>query len=114
MTDEILPIAIAYSVTEAHIIVSMLASYGIKAHALDLHTVNTDPGLMFAVGGIRICVARLDAKVAHELVWAGQEEDAKVPPIRPYSPNLWLNAAMVIVLAAFGVPPPMRLKLQRP
>jgi hypothetical protein len=115
MTAQLQTIAIAYSVTEAHIIVSMLAAYGIEAHAFDLHTVNTNPGLMFAIGGIRIRVATPDVEVAHELVWAGQNEDAKAAPCLPYSPNLWLNAALaVLLLIIFGVPSPMRLKLQRP
>ncbi len=114
MTNEIQHIAVAYSVTEAHIIVSMLASYGIESYVFDLHTVNVNPGLMFAVGGIRIGVAVPDFEIAHDLVWTGQEENAKSPPNRPYSDNRWFNAALVIILAMLGVPPPMRLKLQRP
>jgi hypothetical protein len=111
--SELAHIATAYSVSEAHIIQSMLRSYGVEAELFDLQTVNTDPGLMFAVGGIRVFVAHSDATVARELVWQGQQEPQKTLP-RPYSQNGWLNGVVAIVLAFMGVASPARIEMHKP
>jgi hypothetical protein len=111
--SELAHIATAYSVSEAHIIQSMLRSYGVEAELFDLQTVNTDPGLMFAVGGIRVFVAHRDAAVARDLVWQGQAEPP-APLLRPYSGNGWLNGVIAIVLAFMGVASPARIAKHRP
>jgi Putative prokaryotic signal transducing protein len=110
---DIVHVATAYSVSEAHIIQSMLRSYGIAAELFDLQTVNTDPGLMWAVGGIRVCVAEADAADARQLVWQGQAAE-KGKPVSTYHRKGWLNSAIAIILAFMGVASPARIKMHRP
>jgi hypothetical protein len=109
----IVHVATAYSVSEAHIIQSMLRSYGIEARLFDLQTVNTDPGLMWAVGGIRVCVATADASDARQLVWQGQSDEAAELPL-PYHRSSWLNGVIAIVLGMMGVASPARIHKHRP
>lgn len=110
MTPNLTHIATAYSVSEAHIIQSMLRSYGIGAEAFDLHTVNLDPGLMIALGGIRIFVASEDAEDAKTLVWEGQQQ--AIPP-RSYDKHPVKNGLWAIILTLMGAPPPARVPLQK-
>jgi hypothetical protein len=103
-------VATAFSVSEAIIVQSMLRSYGIKANTFDLDTVNIDPGLMLAIGGIRICVHSSDAEVARDLIWTDQEE---IIPPRPHSSNWAVNALAAITCMLMGAPSPARIPLQR-
>ncbi len=88
----------------------MLRSYRIEANTFDLGTVNIDPGLMLAIGGIRICVNANDADIARELIWTDQEET--LPP-RSYSSNWMVNALAAITCMLMGAPAPARIPLQR-
>ena len=103
-------VATAYSVSEALVVQSMLRSYGVAATAFDLGMANVEPGLMIAIGGIRICVAAEEAAFARELLWSEHEERV---PERPYSRRAPSNAVMAVVLALLGVPAPARVPLQR-
>lgn len=114
MDGQLAQIATAYSVSEAHIIQSMLRSYGIEARLFDLQTVNTDPGLMFAVGGIRIFVAEDNAATARELVWRPEPEPSVHPLPATYSRNRWLNGIVAIGLAFMGVASPARIEKHKP
>ncbi len=108
MAANLTHVATAYSVSEAHIIQSMLRSYGIGAEAFDLHTVNLDPGLMLALGGI--FVASEDAEDAEALVWEGQQQS--VPP-RSYDKHPVKNGLWALILTLMGAPPPARVPLQK-
>ena len=110
---DIVHVATAYSVSEAHIIQSMLRSYGIAAELFDLQTVNTDPGLMWAVGGIRVCVAQADAADARQLVWQGQSAEPATPA-STYHRTGWLNSAIAVILAFLGVASPARIRMHPP
>lgn len=112
-SGEIVHVATAYSVSEAHIIQSMLRSYGIEAQLFDLQTVNTDPGLMWAVGGIRICVSATDASDARQLVWRDESETPPKPTL-PYHRKGWINSAVALFLALMGVASPARIQKHRP
>jgi hypothetical protein len=113
LAGDIVHVATAYSVSEAHIIQSMLRSYGIVAELFDLQTVNTDPGLMWAVGGIRVFVAQADAADARQLVWQGQSAEIE-RPVSTYHRKGWLNSAIAVVLAFMGVASPARIKMHPP
>ena len=108
--SDLVQVATAFSVSEAMVVQSMLRGYGIGADTFDLATVNIDPGLMLAIGGIRIVVHSSDAELAHELIWSKHEET--LPP-RPYSPNWVANALAAIACMLVGVPSPARIPLQR-
>ena len=110
VSDVLVRVATTYSVSEALVVRSMLQSYGVAASAFDLGMANVEPGLMIAIGGIRICVPTEDAALAHELLWTTHEERV---PRRPYSRQAPLNALAAIGLALMGVPAPARVPLQR-
>ncbi len=109
-TPNLVQVATAFSVSEAIIVQSMLRSYGIEASTFDLGTVNIDPGLMLAIGGIRICVNAADADTARELIWNDKKET--LPP-RSYSSNWAVNALAAIAFMLMGAPAPARIPLQR-
>ena len=90
---------------------SMLRGYGVEAHTFDLGITNIDPGLMVALGGIRIFVNADDQALANELIWT--DEPQAIPP-RSYDANPAKNGFWAILLALFGAPPPARIPLQKP
>ena len=108
--SNLVQVATAFSVSEAIVIQSMLKSYGISADTFDLGTVNIDPGLMLAIGGIRICVHSSDADAARDLIWTDREE---IVPPRPFSSHWAVNALAAIACLVMGVPSPARLPLQK-
>lgn len=110
MSGALVQIATAYSVGEAMIVQSMLRAYGVHANSFDTGVAAVDPGLMIAIGGIRIMVPQDDAELASELLWTDVVEGT---PPRPYSPNPWTNAFWLLTLGLMGVPPIARVPLQR-
>jgi hypothetical protein len=111
MAAHLVHVATAFSVSEAIVVQSMLRGYGIEAHTFDLGVVNVDPGLMLALGGIRIFEHADDEVAATDLIWTGQQQS--IPP-RSYDANPAKNGFWAIILALFGAPPPARIPLQKP
>jgi len=111
MATYLVHVATAFSVSEAIVVQSMLRSYGIEAHTFDLGIVNIDPGLMLALGGIRILVNGDDAAIASELIWTDEPET--LPP-RSYHPHPTVNGFWAIVMGLLGAPAPARIPLQKP
>jgi hypothetical protein len=100
----------AYSVSEAHVMQSMLWSHGVENWLFDLTTLNGDPGLMVACGGVRVMVATDEAELAQLLLWEGRVE---TPLNHPYSGNPAINAFIAFLLFLMGIPSPTRLHANR-
>jgi hypothetical protein len=103
-------VARSYSVSEAMVIQSMLAWHGVHSALFDVNYANADPGMMIALGGVRVMVFAPDAELARALIWDGKEES--IPP-RSYHRNPILNGIMAIFFLCWGVPPPARVPLQK-
>jgi Putative prokaryotic signal transducing protein len=110
MSNELVLIARAFSVSEAMVIQSMLSSNGIETVLFDINTVNLDPGMMWAVGGVRIMGLREDADAAWALINEGQSDE---PPPRSYDPHPVKNGIWATILTLMGVPPPARIKIDK-
>jgi len=66
--DEFVTVATYDKVTDAHIALGRLAAEGIEAQLFDDHMVQMDWLYSIAVGGIKLRVARGDAKAAREVL----------------------------------------------
>ena len=111
MAGHLVQIATAFNVSEAIVLQSKLRAYGVPSHIFDLGTANVDPGLVLAIGGMRLMVNAEDAEFARELVWMDEE---RAIPRRPYSDNTATNALWAIILSLMGVPAPARISLHDP
>jgi hypothetical protein len=107
MSNELVIVARAFSVSEAMVIQSMLRANDIETVLFDMNTVNLDPGMMLAVGGIRIMALAEDAEAAWALIHELQDDE---PQPRSYDPNPIKNGIWATILTLMGVPPPARIK----
>ncbi len=107
MSEGLTLVARAFSVSEAMIIQSMLAANGIETVLFDLNTVNLDPGMMLAIGGIRIMALAEDADDAWEIM---KDHQSAAPQPLSYDPHPIKNGIWATILALLGVPPPARIK----
>lgn len=99
-------VAIAYTQSQAGVILSLFAWNGIPAYGANLETVRTNTPLTLALGGIPIRVAREAAAEARALLTEAAEREHEEAP-EPLSDRvakvgLW----GVLGMSAGGVPPP--------
>lgn len=107
MSDELVLVARAFGVSEAMVIQSMLRANDIETVLFDINTVNLDPGMMLAIGGIRIMALAEDADDAWAIMREHQNDE---PQPLSYDPHPIKNGIWATILALMGVPPPARIK----
>lgn len=110
MSEDLVIIARAFSVSEAMVIQSMLRANDIETVLFDMNTVNLDPGMMLAVGGIRIMALPEDSDAAWALIRETQTDE---PQPLSYDPHPVKNGIWATILALMGVPPPARIRTGR-
>ncbi|MDF7775333.1 hypothetical protein P1X14_08750 [Sphingomonas sp. AOB5] len=101
-------VVIAYSQSQAGVILSLFEWNGIPAYAMNFETVRTNPALTLALGGIPIRVAREAAADAREILneaaEAGAQEQSLYAPLSERVANVGLLG--MLVLLGSGPPPP--------
>jgi hypothetical protein len=98
-------VAIAYSLPQALVLLSLFAWHGFPAYARNLQHARTDCPVTLALGGIPICVLSNWADDARALLAEAADRDSDPPTPSP----LAYRIAKVLALGVIGATPPPRM-----
>lgn len=105
-------VAIAYSQSQAGVILSLFEWNGIPAYGANLETVRTSALLTLALGGIPIRVAREAAEEARAILnEAAERAQEEAPAPEPLSDRV-AKVGLLGVLGLMAVAPPPRLSAE--
>ena len=105
-------VAIAYTQSQAGVILSLFEWDGIPAYGANLETVRTSAPLTLALGGIPIRVAREAAAEARAILTeAAEHEQEEVPEREPLSDHV-AKGGLFGVLGLMAVAPPPKVSAE--
>lgn len=105
-------VVIAYSQSQAGVILSLFEWNGIPAYAMNLEIVRTNPSLTLALGGIPIRVAREAAAEARAILNEAAEAAAQEESLRETLSERVAKVGVLGVMGMMAVAPPPRLSAE--
>lgn len=103
-------LAVAFSYSEAMLLVGKLKAYGIPAFAFSTDQISVSPPETLALGGIRIHVCEEDHALAMELI---ADDLSHEHPSEPEALSPWPERLSAFLLGLMGLVPPPRIRAER-